>query len=400
MGLERLLQVASLVIISGLMLENIGPENYASWQYAYTLVTIFTTLTWFCGAELLTPILFELNDEERDKYISTFLWIKIIFCATLSIIAIAVGLNLDNRIASSFVICSSVLFLLREPLMTGYSILQFERRVDLLSKISIVMLFVKLALIFLILKSNFYEDYLALPWVFEGVLLSGLVFYFSKIKISKMKFLIDRGKIRNLLIDGMVVWLTIVLSILYFKIDKILLKDVADPRDYVAYAASSQLNENFLSLATMAIQIIAPYYIYVSKGDRSINHRLMVSMVIYGLALLILAGLVSVLSFDIGLLIFKQGQLLIYLPKLIFLLPLFGIDGLINSYLFKLRSVRLMIIKSSLMFFMMISANIIGTIFFDRVIAQMVALYVGIFFSIIFGLAVSFNGRINNKLEI
>lgn len=386
-----------MVIVSGLMMKNMGPENYASWQYAYTLVTIFTALTWFCGAELLTPMLFELNDEERERYVSTFLWIKVIFCAIFSLIAIVIGMNIDNRISASFLICFSVLFLLREPLMTGYSILQFERRVDLVSKISVVLLFAKFSLILLVFKIDSYVDYLAVPWVVEGLLLSGAVFYFSNIKLRKIKKIIDEEKIKKLLLDGFVVWLTIVLSIIYFKIDKILLRDVANSREYVAYAASSQLNENFLSLSTMAIQIIAPYYIYLSRGGRSIKFRLMLSIVFYGLLLLASSGLISVFSSDIGFLIFKQDLLSKYLPELIFLLPFFGVDGLINSYLFKLRNIRVMIVKSFLMFSMMIFANVVLSGFLDRVAAQVIALYVGVLFSVVFGLLVSFGWRFNNK---
>ena len=378
-----------MIIISGLMLKSLGSQGYADWQYAYTLVTIFTTLTWFFGAELLTPMLFELNDEDRSRYISTFLWVKIIFCVFLSIVSVFVGLNIDSKLSSRFVVCFSLLFLLREPLMTGYSVLQFERRVDFVSKTSIVVLIVKLALIYLILQTDVYVDFLALPWLVEGLLLSGTVFYFSKIKLQKINILINPEKLKKLLVDGLVVWVTIVLSILYFKVDKIFLKGVAAPDDYVSYAASSQLNENFLSLSTMIIQIVAPYYIYSSKDGRSIHFKLMLSIVFLGLVLLALAELVSVFSMNISFLIFKQDQLSFYLPKLIFLLPLFGVDGLINSYLFKLRSIKIMILKLFVMFSSMLLATIVVSVFVDRLIAQVISLYIGIGFSIIFGLIAS-----------
>ena len=385
MGLERLSQILSVVIISGGLSRAMSVENYAEWQYSFSLFTLITAITWFFGAEMLTPKIGE-NDEENSILVADFFIIKLFFCFFVFLFSNLYFFFLSLDFSKKYLIGLSILFLLREPLMTGFSILQFERRVQLMFIISFFCVLLRVGLLLIILKFDLPHTFYSVPWVAEGLIVGVVVFYSARIRINfsigRIAAAIDFFK-KNW-IDAVFVWASLVIFVCYLKVDKIILKDVLLVKDYASYAASSQLNENISLLSVLGMQIIAPYYIYTASNKKEILSKVKKASLCYFVVLALFSLFIFMINEYLSVLIFKDVEKISILRKMVFMLPLFGLLAITNFYFYKMELYKYVIFRNIVLFFIMLSFGYSFRKFTNVIDAQILAYYASLIIVIFF----------------
>ena len=377
-GFERLIQFGSGIAIAGILLTHLGAVDYAAWQYSFSVYGLMLSFTWFCGAELLTPRIINLSNEKRNEKINSFIQIKILASIFVMVGGMLFCYFQKNKFAQDFLFVLMPLILVREPLMTGFSIFQVDKKIELYSKISIFGVLLKLSLLYLLFNFEKGGGIVAVPWLIEGLVVSVLTFKIARLNFSEILKKIDVNELVQIAKAGFYIWLTIILAISYLKLDKIILKEFIEGADYVNYAASSQLNENLIALSTMMLQVILPYYIYTVKDKKHVIARMVKLSIAYGFILIVVAAFISVYSHEISKLIFKEDVLSDNLPLLIFLLPLLGVDGIANSYYYRGADQKILVIKSVLIFAGMLIINKFLMNYINPIFAQVASLYFGL----------------------
>lgn len=385
MGFERISQIVAVIFTGGVLAQSMPSEQYASWVYSFSLSGILTALTWFYGAEAVLPRLLTSTKKEEKNIINRAFFIRLHASFVVFIVTILIAFFQTDIISKYYLLGFSLAILFREPLMVGLNILQSKKKFGEAAKILIFGAGLRILLVYLWVVFSKNPFLIWAPWVIENIFVGVLIFYVSKSKISHKLFYSEQNLLRYYC-SGVLIWLSTLLPLLYIKIDKMILKEYI-PNDIIfsSYAIASQLNENILSLSAILVQVLGPFYLYTSKvKDLIIIKALKLSFyTIPGLLL------ISTLAYLTGrwVIIYIYGEKYIeatvYFKFLVFLLPLWGVEGIYNAALLKLGKPRLIIIKQLFILLIMIVCTLYLKLFLPVITSQIISLYLGLFMALI-----------------
>ncbi|EHP40137.1 lipopolysaccharide biosynthesis protein [Cupriavidus basilensis OR16] len=265
MLVERGLQVVAGIGIVAMLARGLGPEGFAHFQYAQALVYIASSIALICGSEVVVPrLVADTSPLAQHRLISHAFRLRLaaggtgylLMCAFLSITAQPIEFWLPSLILG-------VAVMLREPfgIVTAWMQAHTQTRPNTL--FNLASLSVKaacVALLFMLGTRN--VPVYALAFLLESVLMAALLasFYLNRAQHAPTSH--DPALTRELFGNGLFFWASFMLMMASRRIDQLLLKPQVSLGDLGAYAASVQILDNFVVLATILAAGVAPIYVY------------------------------------------------------------------------------------------------------------------------------------------
>ncbi|EEE06181.1 oligosaccharide flippase family protein [Burkholderia multivorans] len=265
LGLERLTQIGVAIAISGLLARYFGPDVFGKWQYANTLLLVLAPLTWVCGAEILVPTIVQRPPAQLGAVLGSAFALRIgVSVAALVATWIAIAAGAFNPLVGAMLAGLAVTMVFREPFV---GVINAWLQSMTYSKPQLVTsMFTALAkalLVWLLVRAAAAPARFAWLWALEAAAIGFvLLLYYRHRNGGSLGWTFDKPLFRHFATAGTVFWLGLICMYLFLKLDRLMLERHVSFADLGRYAAAQQLNENWITLALMLAQTIAPAFVY------------------------------------------------------------------------------------------------------------------------------------------
>jgi polysaccharide transporter, PST family len=265
LGLERLTQIAVAIAISGLLARYFGPDIFGKWQYANTLLLVLAPITWVCGAEILVPTIVHRDAKELGTVLGSAFVLRMgVSAAALVVTWVGIAAGFTDPLVGAMLAGLAVTMLFREPfvgVINAWLQSMTYSKPQLLT--SMVTAILKAALVFLLVRTAASPARFGWLWALEAAAIGGvLMLYYVHRNGGKLGWHVDRSMFRHFASAGTVFWLGLICMYLFLKLDRLMLERAISFADLGRYSAAQQLNENWITLALMLAQTIAPAFVY------------------------------------------------------------------------------------------------------------------------------------------
>ncbi|MCA8504996.1 oligosaccharide flippase family protein [Burkholderia multivorans] len=265
LGLERLTQIGVAIAISGLLARYFGPDVFGKWQYANTLLLVLAPLTWVCGAEILVPTIVQRPPAQLGAVLGSAFALRIgVSAAALVATWIAIAAGALDPLVGAMLAGLAVTMVFREPFV---GVINAWLQSMTYSKPQLVTsMFTALAkalLVWLLVRAAAAPARFAWLWALEAAAIGFvLLLYYRHRNGGSLGWTFDKPLFRHFATAGTVFWLGLICMYLFLKLDRLMLERHVSFADLGRYAAAQQLNENWITLALMLAQTIAPAFVY------------------------------------------------------------------------------------------------------------------------------------------
>jgi PST family polysaccharide transporter len=265
LGLERITQVGVAIAISGMLARDFGPDVFGKWQYANTLLLVITPLTWMCGAEILVPSIVHRAATPLGAVLGSAFMLRLaISAAALLITWAAIAAGATDPLVGAMLAGLALTMLFREPLtgvVTAWLQSMTYSKPQLLTSMATAL--VKTAFVYGFVRACVAPAHFSWLWAAEAAVISMvLVFYYMRRHGGKLDWHIERSLFRHFARSGTVFWVGLMFMYLFLKLDRLMLERTISFADLGRYSAAQQINENWIALALMLAQTIAPAFVY------------------------------------------------------------------------------------------------------------------------------------------
>ncbi|HEF4773047.1 oligosaccharide flippase family protein [Burkholderia multivorans] len=265
LGLERLTQIGVAIAISGLLARYFGPDVFGKWQYANTLLLVLAPLTWVCGAEILVPTIVQRPPAQLGAVLGSAFALRIgVSVAALVATWIAIAAGAFDPLVGAMLAGLAITMVFREPFV---GVINAWLQSMTYSKPQLVTsMFTALAkalLVWLLVRAAAAPARFAWLWALEAAAIGFvLLLYYRHRNGGSLGWTFDKPLFRHFATAGTVFWLGLICMYLFLKLDRLMLERHVSFADLGRYAAAQQLNENWITLALMLAQTIAPAFVY------------------------------------------------------------------------------------------------------------------------------------------
>jgi len=294
LGLERLTQIAVAIAIAGLLARYFGPDVFGKWQYANTLLLVLAPITWVCGAEILVPTIVQRGEADLGAVLGSAFVLRF----AVSALALAatwggVAAGLTDPVVGAMLAGLAVTMLFREPFIgvvnSWLQSLTYSKPQLVTSMIAALG---KLALVYLLVRMSAGAPRFAWLWALEAAVIGAvLLAYYARRHGGKLGWRVERALLRHFASAGAVFWVGLVCMYLFLKLDRLMLERAISFADLGRYSAAQQINENWIALALMLAQTIAPAFVYRVQ-DHARLMRNVVRLMVLAAGLMISGALV------------------------------------------------------------------------------------------------------------
>ncbi|WP_439683282.1 Lipopolysaccharide biosynthesis protein [Cupriavidus oxalaticus] len=275
---ERGLQVAGGIGIVAMLARGLGPEGFAHFQYAQAVVYIAASVALICGGEVIIPRLVANTDPVSQHRLLIHVF----------------GLRLGAGVLAYLLICAFLLFtgqgldvwaptlilgiavMLREPFGVVTAWMQSRTWTRPNAVFNLTSLAVKAACVGLLFWAGnqdvpAYAAAFSVEAVIAAILLT--LYYLARAPHSDVK--LDPTLSLELLRSGALFWVSFMMMMGSRRVDQLLLKPLVPLTEFAAYAASMQILDNFVVLATILSAGIAPMYVYAKPSLAQARRNIM-----------------------------------------------------------------------------------------------------------------------------
>ncbi|GAB6846255.1 oligosaccharide flippase family protein [Paraburkholderia kururiensis] len=265
LGLERVTQIAVAIVISGVLARYFGPDVFGKWQYANTLLLVLAPLTWVCGAEILVPTIVARPPAQLGTVIGSAFALRLSVSALALVLTWAgIAAGATDPLVGAMLAGLAVTMLFREPFIgvinAWLQSMTFSRPQLLASMVTAI---AKAALVWLLVRMAAEPSRFGWLWALESAAIGAvLLVYYRHRHGGRLGWHLDRGLFRHFATAGTVFWLGLICMYLFLKLDRLMLERAISFADLGRYSAAQQLNENWIALALMLAQTIAPAFVY------------------------------------------------------------------------------------------------------------------------------------------
>ncbi|KMQ80224.1 Membrane protein involved in the export of O-antigen and teichoic acid [Candidatus Burkholderia pumila] len=265
LGMERLTQIAVAIVISGLLARYLGPDVFGKWQYANTLLLVIAPVTWVCGAEILVPTIVHRPPAETGVVLGSAFVLRMSVSALALVLTWAwIALGFIDPMIGAMLARLAVTLLFREPFIGVInSWLQSMTYSQPQLIASMFAALIKAALVYALVHAAAGAASFGWLWALEAAGIGGaLVFYYTRRHGGKLGWRFNRALFKHFASAGMVFWIGLICMYLFLKLDRLMLAHCVSFAELGLYSAAQQLNENWIALALMLSQTIAPAFVY------------------------------------------------------------------------------------------------------------------------------------------
>jgi polysaccharide transporter, PST family len=292
---ERATQIIFIFFINGIIARAFSIAEYGYFQSTLAIITIFTSLTLICGAEVLLPKITSTKDNSASEIICSAFFLRLIFSIISYVFFIIYIILNNNQNIKSIASILGLIIILGEPFAVVTIWFQSKTNIKPIVIASTIANGIKLVLIlWWILRYGL--EIITLSYIWLGTTALQATFYASiyfytlnklkiKIKLTFMHFL-------SLLIEGLKYWPSLILMMIFFRIDRLLINHYSTSDDVGIYMAAMQIFDASLSLALLLSVSIAPILIYKYNDIIAIKKNT--------LKLAFILSLIGLLIFAIG----------------------------------------------------------------------------------------------------
>lgn len=348
---ERVSQVIGAFAISGIISRQLGVDAYGDFQYALSLIIIFSSFGLLCSSEVLLPKISSANGMDIHRLIAVGFVLRFgaALVGYLILFAYACIFEKNQNIFILLSVIGLTLFL-REP----FAVFTIYYQSLTSSKPIVVGAVFVLILKILILSVAYWFDLidfklLSVVWIFEAAVLAIIysILYFRKIKDLFYLFEFCKTDITKIAREGFLYMLPLVLILLFLKADRILVRNMTSDYEAGIYMAGMQLFDAAISVATIASVALAPSLIYKNFSKIEIRKnmkKLLQSMFFLGCAISMVGYFFTplfvrfIFGFDFVDSI-EVAQVAFFISILVF------IDSSLNVYLIKQGDFKFSLIK-------------------------------------------------------
>jgi PST family polysaccharide transporter len=265
LGLERLTQIAVAIVISGLLARYLGPDAFGKWQYANTLLLVIAPITWVCGAEILVPTIVDKPPAQTGAVLGSAFVLRM----GVSIVALLltwtwIAAGGADPLVGAMLAGLAVTLLFREPfigVINAWLQSMTYSKPQLIASMTTAV--VKAALVYALVRMAAGAATFGWLWALEAAAIAGaLVFYYMRRHGGTLGWRFDRALFRHFASAGTVFWIGLICMYLFLKLDRLMLAHRVSFAELGLYSAAQQLNENWIALALMLSQTIAPAFVY------------------------------------------------------------------------------------------------------------------------------------------
>ncbi|KNH08090.1 Membrane protein involved in the export of O-antigen and teichoic acid [Candidatus Burkholderia brachyanthoides] len=292
LGLERLTQIAVAIVISGLLARYLGPDAFGKWQYANTLLLVIAPITWVCGTEILVPTIVHRPPGETGRVLGSAFVLRM----GLSALALAltwawIAAGFIDPTVGAMLAGLAVTLLFREPfigVINAWLQSMTYSKPQLLASMAAAI--VKAALVFALVRMAAGAASFGWLWALEAAGIGAvLVLYYMRRHGGRLGWHFDRVLFRHFASAGTVFWIGLIGMYLFLKLDRLMLAHRVSFAEFGLYSAAQQLNENWIALALMLSQTIAPAFVYRVQ-DKALLRRNVLRRLFAMTAALMIAG--------------------------------------------------------------------------------------------------------------
>jgi PST family polysaccharide transporter len=265
LGLERLTQIGVAIAISGVLARYFGPDVFGKWQYANTLLLVLSPITWVCGAEILVPTIVHRPPEQLGTVLGSAFGLRLAVSAVALLLTWAgIAAGLTDPVVGAMLAGLAVTMLFREPfvgVINAWLQSMTYSKPQLLTSMTTAI--AKAVLVWLLVRAAAAPSRFGWLWALESAVIGAvLVAYFMQRHGGKLGWRVDRALFRHFATAGTVFWLGLICMYLFLKVDRLMLERAISFADLGRYSAAQQLNENWITLALMLAQTLAPAFVY------------------------------------------------------------------------------------------------------------------------------------------
>ncbi|BAX60000.1 oligosaccharide flippase family protein [Burkholderia stabilis] len=265
LGLERLTQIGVAIAISGLLARYFGPDVFGKWQYANTLLLVLAPLTWVCGAEILVPTIVQRPPAQLGAVLGSAFVLRIaVSAAALVATWVAIAAGAFDPLVGAMLAGLAVTMVFREPfvgVINAWLQSMTYSKPQLVT--SMVTALAKALLVWLLVRAAAGPARFGWLWALEAAAIGfALLLYYRHRNGGALGWTFDKPLFRHFATAGTVFWLGLICMYLFLKLDRLMLERHVSFADLGRYSAAQQLNENWITLALMLAQTIAPAFVY------------------------------------------------------------------------------------------------------------------------------------------
>ena len=296
--LERGFQVIASIATIAMIARTIGPEGFAHFQYAQALILIASSVALVCGSEVLVPRLVATTSEQaKHTLIAHAFCVRegaaiLAYCLMLA----AVTLSGQDAITRDICVVLGLSIFLREPfgVVNGWMQARTNNRAGVFFSLSALCVKVGVVGLLFVWHISVVRDF---AWAFaaESLVLASLLAWHYLRHASTLRVKFDFSLAIQLLRDGVIFWIGLMLMMSARRIDQILLKPQVPLAELGAYAACMQIVDNFVLLATIIANTLAPLAIFAQPTFDRVRRNLI--RVAIGMAAVGTAGGVTIAAF-------------------------------------------------------------------------------------------------------
>ncbi|WP_116138851.1 oligosaccharide flippase family protein [Trinickia diaoshuihuensis] len=294
LGLERLTQIVVAIAIAGLLARYFGPDVFGKWQYANTLLLVLAPITWVCGAEILVPTIVQRGEGDLGTVIGSAFVLRISVSAlALAGTWAAIAAGAFDPVVGAMLAGLAVTMLFREPFIgvinSWLQSLTYSKPQLVTSMATAI---VKLGLVYLFVRTAAAAPHFAWLWALEAAVIGViLVGYYARRHGGKLGWRVEPRLLRHFASAGTVFWVGLVCMYLFLKLDRLMLERAISFADLGRYSAAQQINENWIALALMLAQTIAPAFVYRVQ-DRAHLMRNVIRLMVLAAGVMVFGALV------------------------------------------------------------------------------------------------------------
>lgn len=381
LALERLTQVGVAIVTSGVLARYLGADVFGKWQYANTLLTVVSPITWVCGAEILVPAMVAAGaasspDRPRLGRIMGSAFALRMGIAVIAVLLIWTGMAVGQRRGYfDAMVCSmfaglAVTMLFREPFGVLSSWLQARTYSKPALLLSLSTALLKAAAVYLLVRVAAEPGVFGWVWAVESAAIGiGLLLYYRAYYLADkpldngladrpnlpqtdprsvgIGWHIDRALLKHFASAGAVFWVGLICMYLFMKLDRLMLEHYIGFAELGRYAAAQQLNENWITLALMLAQTVAPAFVYRVSDKAQLRRNLWRLLMLTGVTMAVGAIAISFCSPFIVRLVFGPGfdTAASFLQWAAWLSVLAGLEAICNLFVLKYQAKYIVLLK-------------------------------------------------------
>jgi O-antigen/teichoic acid export membrane protein len=274
---EKLLRLGVGLFVSVWVARYLGPAQFGLYNYAISFAGLFTVIATF-GLDGIVVRELVKHPDKKDVLLGTSFYLKVIG-AFLSLVILAFAIFLTNNTDFEklliFIVASSVIF-------QSFSVIDFYFQSKILSKFSVFagaisFLVTSILKVILIVNQAPLVYFVCIVLLDSLLLALGYLYFYKKQDLNLFVWNFDKKVAKDLLKDSWPLIFASIASVIYMKIDQVMIKNILGDEAVGVYSVAVRLSEVWYFIPVLISASIFPAILNV-KDDKKLYHSRLVHL--------------------------------------------------------------------------------------------------------------------------